>query len=410
MDEAVAEQFINGLNPDIFTLVNTGRPNAFSEALNRAKGAEAGLIRQRGASYSVSGQRPTPPSVVQFPPPPPRYDSGSGSGKKEFLKLLLLTRKDDNSIALEELEGDYDQEGEIYPSSKTQCGISDFSMQENIEVQTEKSFVDILESKLEVGTIVNSIEDAYLLYCQYAHDKGFSVRKGDQRCFARTNEIQSKEFICSCEGLKDERSSSKRIPVYQKPVIRTQCKAKLKISREKGGEWRVIRFFQDHNHEMFAPDQTHLLRSARNISHAKKCTLEAMVNAEICVSNAVYFMENEASGPENLGFNRKDSYDHMSRMKKHTKVENGDATSLIQYFINKANKENYFYWNMQLDDDDRVMNFFFRDYRCSIDYEYFGDVLSIDTTYRTNKYYLICAPFVGINHRMQNVMFGLAFM
>ncbi|XP_075477484.1 protein FAR1-RELATED SEQUENCE 5-like [Primulina tabacum] len=78
--------------------------------------------------------------------------------------------------------------------------------------------------------------------------------------------------------------------------------------------------------------------------------------------------------------------------------------------MNKANKENYFYWNMQLDDDDRVMNFFFRDYRCAVDYEYFGDVLSIDTTYRTNKYNLICAPFVGINHHMQNVMFGLAFM
>ncbi|XP_073282365.1 protein FAR1-RELATED SEQUENCE 5-like [Primulina huaijiensis] len=56
------------------------------------------------------------------------------------------------------------------------------------------------------------------------------------------------------------------------------------------------------------------------------------------------------------------------------------------------------------------MNFFFRDYRCEVDYEYFGDVLSIDTTYRTNKYNLICASFVGINHHLQNVLFGLAFM
>ncbi|XP_075475210.1 protein FAR1-RELATED SEQUENCE 5-like [Primulina tabacum] len=136
-----------------------------------------------------------------------------------------------------------------------------------------------------------------------------------------------------------------------------------------------------------------------------------MVNAGISVSNAVSFMENEACEPQNLGFIRKDAYDHMSRLKKHTKVENGDATALIQYFINKANKDNYFYWNVQLDDDDRVMNFFFRNYRCEVDYEYFGDVLSIDTTYRTNKYNLIlCAPFFGMNHHMQNVLFGLAFM
>ncbi|XP_073133314.1 protein FAR1-RELATED SEQUENCE 5-like [Henckelia pumila] len=315
--------------------------------------------------------------------------------------------EDDNS--LEVLEGDYSEEVEIGDIPNMQGEVPDFSVQEN-EVQIENSITDVLESKLKVGQIVKSVEDAYLLYCQYAHAKGFSVRKGDQRCFSHTNELQSKEFNCSCEGSKDEKRSSKKVAVYQKPITRTNCKAKLKITREKEGEWRVSRFVEEHNHEMFAHDQSYLLRSARNISHAKKSTLEAMVNAGIPVSSAVSFMENEACGPENLGFIRKDAYDHMSRLKKHTKVENGDATTLIQYFTNKTNNENYFYWNMQLDDDDRVMNFFFRDYRCAVDYECFGDILSIDTTYRTNKYNLICAPFVGINHHLKNVMFGLAFL
>ena len=33
-----------------------------------------------------------------------------------------------------------------------------------------------------------------------------------------------------------------------------------------------------------------------------------------------------------------------------------------------------------------------------------------DTTYHTNKYNLICAPFVGVNHYWQNVIFGCAFL
>ncbi|XP_073019368.1 uncharacterized protein [Primulina eburnea] len=57
-DEAVADQFINGLNLEIFTLVNSGRPNSFSEALNRAKGAEARLLRQRSTSYVAPTPRP----------------------------------------------------------------------------------------------------------------------------------------------------------------------------------------------------------------------------------------------------------------------------------------------------------------------------------------------------------------
>lgn len=40
----------------------------------------------------------------------------------------------------------------------------------------------------------------------------------------------------------------------------------------------------------------------------------------------------------------------------------------------------------------------------------FGDVPSIDTTYQTNRYNLICAPFVGINHHLHNLMFGMAFI
>ncbi|KZV25209.1 Pol polyprotein, partial [Dorcoceras hygrometricum] len=84
-DEIQADQFINGLNPDVFTLVNTGRPNTYADALNRAKGAEAGLLRQRRAQFVPLAAR----SSQENPqiPPPPRFDAGSSSsGKKNFFK------------------------------------------------------------------------------------------------------------------------------------------------------------------------------------------------------------------------------------------------------------------------------------------------------------------------------------
>ncbi|KAG8387804.1 hypothetical protein BUALT_Bualt02G0059200 [Buddleja alternifolia] len=135
-----------------------------------------------------------------------------------------------------------------------------------------------------------------------------------------------------------------------------------------------------------------------------------MYNAGIPIANAFSYMGKEAQRPQNLGFVRKDAYDHFNRIRRNTKVEDGDAFELLQYFINKSNSEYFFFWNVQLNDDNRIMNFFIRDYRCKVDYECFGDVVSVDTTYRTNKYNLICVPFVGIHHHKQNVMFGLAFM
>ncbi|XP_073133419.1 uncharacterized protein [Henckelia pumila] len=85
-DEAQANQFINRLNPDIFTLVNASRPNNFADALNRAKGAEAGLMRQRGASF-VPPLFKQPQEQPQILPPPPRFEGGSNSsGKRSFFK------------------------------------------------------------------------------------------------------------------------------------------------------------------------------------------------------------------------------------------------------------------------------------------------------------------------------------
>jgi len=38
------------------------------------------------------------------------------------------------------------------------------------------------------------------------------------------------------------------------------------------------------------------------------------------------------------------------------------------------------------------------------------DLMVFDTTYCTNKYDMICAPFVGMNHHAMNVVFGCRFL
>ncbi|KZV27117.1 hypothetical protein F511_28514 [Dorcoceras hygrometricum] len=84
-DEAQADQFINGLNPDVFTLVNTGRPNTFADALNHAKVAEAGLLRQRRSHVAPPDARVS--QEKSQIPPHPRFDAGSSnSGKKNYFK------------------------------------------------------------------------------------------------------------------------------------------------------------------------------------------------------------------------------------------------------------------------------------------------------------------------------------
>ncbi|VFQ87215.1 unnamed protein product [Cuscuta campestris] len=44
------------------------------------------------------------------------------------------------------------------------------------------------------------------------------------------------------------------------------------------------------------------------------------------------------------------------------------------------------------------------------DYCLFGDLIVHDITYRTNKYEMICGPFVGVNNHTHNCMFGCGFL
>ncbi|CAN0876191.1 Protein FAR1-RELATED SEQUENCE 5 [Linum grandiflorum] len=56
------------------------------------------------------------------------------------------------------------------------------------------------------------------------------------------------------------------------------------------------------------------------------------------------------------------------------------------------------------------MNIFWADGRSIVDYKHFGDVLCFDTIYRTNKYGRPFAPFVGVNHLKETVIFGAALL
>ncbi|OIT00522.1 hypothetical protein A4A49_51120 [Nicotiana attenuata] len=110
----------------------------------------------------------------------------------------------------------------------------------------------------------------------------------------------------------------------------------------------VDRFIKEHNHEMASPKKRHLLRSARSITKSKGLVIENMVNARIKLIARYSYLAEEAGGADVLDKQMRHSY-------------------------------------VQLDLEGRIANFFWRDGRSRIYYEIFGDVVSFDTTYRTNK-------------------------
>uniref|UniRef100_A0A2P2L1N8 Protein FAR1-RELATED SEQUENCE n=1 Tax=Rhizophora mucronata TaxID=61149 RepID=A0A2P2L1N8_RHIMU len=69
-----------------------------------------------------------------------------------------------------------------------------------------------------------------------------------------------------------------------------------------------------------------------------------------------------------------------------------------------------FYYAIHLDDDNRMTNVFWADARSRMAYKHFGDAVIFDTMYRPNQYQVPFAPFTGVNHHGQMILFGCALL
>ncbi|CAB4319994.1 unnamed protein product [Prunus armeniaca] len=60
-------------------------------------------------------------------------------------------------------------------------------------------------------------------------------------------------------------------------------------------------------------------------------------------------------------------------------IEEGDSQSLMNLFKRKQAEDPMFFYTVQVDQENRMANFFWRDGRSRIDYDCFGDVVVFDT-------------------------------
>ncbi|CAH9095420.1 unnamed protein product [Cuscuta europaea] len=86
-------------------------------------------------------------------------------------------------------------------------------------------------------------------------------------------------------------------------------------------------------------------------------------------------------------------------------IEGVDAQMLIDKLFRKAEVcSSFFYYDV--DESDKLTRIFWTDSICRQNYSYFGDVLSFDATYGTNRYNLVFVPFTGADNHQKCVTFA----
>ncbi|XP_057464719.1 protein FAR1-RELATED SEQUENCE 5-like isoform X1 [Actinidia eriantha] len=283
--------------------------------------------------------------------------------------------------------------------------------------QRRTTFAEAVESEFansvidgvpKLGMGFDSEDVAYEFYNAYAGQVGFSVRKDYVNKSKKDGAVASRRFTCFREGFrqKDRRDSNVKRP---RKETRIGCSAQLVIARQADGKYRITRFEEKHNHELVPFCRVRMLRSQK-----KSAAVEAAEATPICSSGV------QPNSTSDLIFKavadreglRCHPIDYESNLpeKRMRDMKQGESESILQYLQNKQLKDPSFFYAVQLDAEGQTTNFFWADVKMLEDYGDFGDVVCFDTTYRLNKDYRPFAPFIGVNHHKQMVVFGAALL
>ncbi|XP_074266173.1 protein FAR1-RELATED SEQUENCE 5-like [Silene latifolia] len=256
------------------------------------------------------------------------------------------------------------------------------------------------------------------MYRKHSQAVGFSIRKATSRRVngPGTPEVE-RYFVCSCEG---KHGNGSRLGLNGLPhvatnnlrnaaITRCECKAGLRSQVNEVGQWEVLQHITEHNHALTPTQWQQHHRSERRISDVEAETIKAMTEAFVAPSVQYKVAAAAAGSDVFVGHSKRDHINFVHRLKIKA-IESGDAATLINLMTRRQSEDPGFFFRVQFNEEGRLCHLFWCDSMMREDYRLYHDVLIFDTTYRTNRYNLICGAFVGINNHWSNIMFGCVFL
>jgi hypothetical protein len=83
-----------------------------------------------------------------------------------------------------------------------------------------------------------------------------------------------------------------------------------------------------------------------------------------------------------------------------------DVRKTMEVFAEIGSKDPEFTYRVLADSDSRIKNLMWANGSSRMQYKYFGDVITFDTTYRTNLYDMPFGLFVAVNNHFQSIILG----
>ncbi|XP_031108448.1 protein FAR1-RELATED SEQUENCE 5-like [Ipomoea triloba] len=229
--------------------------------------------------------------------------------------------------------------------------------------------------------------------------KQSTTRKG------RDGGIVLKHVVCSREGFKHRhRSDAKRRRVSS----RVGCKAKVVFKFIPKGCYSVHFFEERHTHSMCSSIAKQFLKVNRNLDVSHQIFVASCVRANIGPTRSYRLFKEIVGDYSNVGATSVDFQNFKRDLMAY--ILNGDAQLFIDTLFKRRELCEAFGFEYDVDEADQLSRVFLADAVSRKNFSLFGDVVSFDATYRTNRYNLVFVPFTGIDNHKRCITFGAGLL
>lgn len=240
------------------------------------------------------------------------------------------------------------------------------------------------ENAPRVGLRFKTYDDTLKYYKQYAEDSGFSA------IILKSSYLKSgvcRRLVIGCSRAGRGRANACYL---SRESTKINCPARISLKLRQDRWLHIDDAKLEHNHPL-NQSSTSLINCYKKLTDAKNGGSASRLK-----------------GRRNIPAEKEQgNFTEIGRLK----FGEGDDEYIQKFFGNMQNKNPYFFYLVDLDNQGRLRNLFWSDARSRAANDYFGhDVVYFDTSYLTEKYDLPLVFFTGMNNHGQPVLFGTGLL
>ncbi|GKC08605.1 FAR1-related sequence 5-like protein [Tanacetum coccineum] len=251
--------------------------------------------------------------------------------------------------------------------------------------------------------VYDSVDDCVVAYMKYAAEAGFVIRRSCQKRL-RNGDVKQKYLVCNRKGCpkgihvdtldlensdKQKRNSNLHI---------TGCKARVVFNLDPRTRKFVLNVFDTiHNHELEREEFKHLSKRERQLTYLEQAFIVKAASVNIGATRAHHLLTG-IKGSYLLVHGTTVDFKNFFRS-VNCYIGDSDAQMLIHKMENRKKHVSDFSFDYLVENAE-LSRIFLADEVSKYNYREFGDVVSFDATFKTNKYKIVFVPFTAIdNHR-----------